>query len=179
MGIVTKKGDKGKSSLLSGETVSKADPRLICVGVLDELTAALGLARSHSKDKRLSSEIRELQMDLMRAGAEISAGGKPSRLFEPISETDISKIEKKISALEAKIALPKSFVIPGTTPCASALELSRAIARRVEREAVAMKDAKVYESGNLFIWLNRLSDYLFMLARRAEVGEGVKFDAKE
>jgi cob(I)alamin adenosyltransferase len=179
MGIVTKKGDKGRTALLSGEIVSKADPRVACVGTIDELTAALGLARSHSKDAELSSEIREIQKDLMRASCQISAGGKTEQPSDPISEADISRMEKKISALESGIRLPKSFLIPGTTPCSSALELSRAIARRAERETVAMRDAKVYEGADLLVWLNRLSDCLFMLARRAEVIEGVKFDAKE
>jgi len=175
MGIVTKAGDGGKTKLLSGATVSKADFRLIVVGSLDELVATLGLARSVAK-KELAYEIKTLQLDLMRMSAEFSSSGKGQSQLVTTSK-NVSEIEDKISRLGSEIKLPKSFLVPGTTLCSSALELARTVARRVEREAVAIREAKVYENDHTFVYLNRLSDYLFLLARLAEIVEGVPFDA--
>ena len=170
MSIVTKKGDGGKTKLFSGETVSKADPVLNIVGTIDELIACLGLARSLATHKELALEIRFLQIDLMKLASDFSKKTKTM-------EDHVPKIEKKISELEGEIELPGSFLIPGTTPCSSALELSRTICRRLERDTVASLEAKMFEGGAGHIYMNRLSDYLFLLARQAEKLAGVPFDA--
>lgn len=175
MGIVTKCGDGGRTKLLSGETVSKADPRLNVVGSLDELIATLGLARSFAK-KELAAKIKALQLELMRMSAEFSGCSK-GRSDLATTGKHVSEIESRISKLGSKIKLPKSFLVPGTTQCASALELARTVARRAEREAIAIREAKGYENEHAFVYLNRLSDYLFLLARDAEIMEGVPFDA--
>lgn len=169
MSIVTKKGDGGTTKLFSGETVSKSDPLLDVVGTIDELIASLGLARSLSAQKELSSEIRSLEIDLMKLAAGLSKRS---------AEVDVavSTIEERISDLERETRLPRSFLVPGTTPCASAIELSRTVARRLERIIVAAKEAKICESTAACIYMNRLSDYLFLLARHAEKLAGVPFD---
>ncbi len=176
MGIVTKIGDKGTTKLLSGNTVSKSDPRLNVVGTLDEVVAALGLARSHSPDKEFSSKIRTLQLDLMRLSAEFSCCDKDTDLVKATSPDHISKLESDIASLAAGMKLPRSFLLPGTTPCSSALELARAVSRRLEREAILLREAKAYDNESAYIYLNRLSDYLFLLARRAEIIAGVPFE---
>jgi len=175
MSIVTKQGDRGMTKLLSGETVSKADCRIELVGTLDELLATLGFARSMSPTQTFASEIRVLQIELMNVGSELSSAGSkgPSKT----RTVDVAQIEKKIAAIESEIKLPPSFLLPGTTPCASALEMARTIARRLERQIVAVRDEKGHIADALIIYLNRLSDYLFLLARRAEQLAGVSFDS--
>jgi len=174
MGIVTKKGDGGKTRLLSGESVSKSDPRLFVIGSLDELIATLGLARSFAK-KDVAAEIKSLQLELMRVASEFSSSGKAGPDLAT-SQKDVSRIEENIRKLETEIKLPQSFVVPGTTACSSALEIARAVARRVEREAIAVRETGTLENENAFIYLNRLSDYLFLLARRAELLEGAVYE---
>ena len=174
MSIVTKKGDRGTTELMSGEIVSKTDPRIELVGTLDELVAALGLARSMSPKQDFSSEIKALQLDLINVGAEFSCLGS-----QEISKTRMNtvQLEEKIATLESEMKLPPSFLIPGTTPCSSALELARTIARRLERLAIAIHEKKGYIGDAIIVYLNRLSDYLFLLARRAEKIAGVSFDS--
>lgn len=176
MGIVTKTGDKGTTRLLSGNTVPKTDPRLNVVGTLDEVVAALGLARSHSPDKEFSSKIKALQLDLMRLSAEFSCCDKDTVLVKTTSQDHVAKLESDIAELASQMKLPRSFLVPGATPCSSALELARAVSRRLEREAILLYEAKTYDNGSAFIYLNRLSDYLFLLARKAEMIAGVPFE---
>jgi cob(I)alamin adenosyltransferase len=173
MSITTKHGDRGMTKLLSGETVSKADLRIELVGTLDELVAALGLARSMSPTPTFSSEIRALQLDLINIGAEFSYLGS-----QEISKTRMNtvQLEENIATLESEMKLPPSFLIPGTTPCSSALELARTIARRLERLSIAIHEKKGYIGDAIIVYLNRLSDYLFLLARKAEHIAGVSFD---
>lgn len=180
MSIVTRRGDDGTTRLYSGETVSKSDDRVEVVGVIDELLAVLGMARSLSPDSGFASEIRELQLDIVRICEEMSCAGSASCLvsIKPIVSADVTKIENKISALESEIKLPASFLLPGTTPCASTLEYARSIARRLERRVTVVRRDRGYVSINTAHFLNRISDYIFMLARRAELLAGASFDKK-
>lgn len=175
MSIVTRKGDTGETWLLSGERVSKSDIQLEAVGTLDELVAALGLSRSMAPSEELAKQIRVLQLGLMKIGSLLSGWGLKELSNELLIDT--TTIEGAISALEANIKLPASFLVPGTTPCSSAIELARTIARRLERQSIAIQEKKGYRNDQLRIYLNRLSDYLFLLARRAEVVAGAAFDA--
>jgi len=178
MGIVTKKGDRGKTSTLGGEEISKSDLRMDLVGTLDELNTNIGFARSLIKKDGLdflASELRELQLDLLRLGAELSMGGKQT--FEnPISQKDVSAIEDKICRLEEEVVLPRSFVLPGVIPCSSAVEIARSVARRLERLIVEAREKRGFENERACIWINRVSDYLFMIARAAEKYSGADFD---
>jgi cob(I)alamin adenosyltransferase len=176
MGIVTKKGDTGTSKMLSGKTVSKSDVRLCALGTLDELTSVLGLARSFCKDKILCSQIRSLQINLIRLAAELSSCGRMPSNIEPTGEKHIKDLEREISTLEDKIKLPPSLILPGGSSVSSALDMARSISRRMEREIVMAKEEKDCYSGSMLIYINRLSDYLFLLARHAEITEGKEFD---
>lgn len=169
MGIVTKKGDKGTTLTLGGEIISKADPSLGAVGTLDELTSALGLARSMCRHETLAQAIYKLQEDLTRIGAELSCGDNMPSAIEPTSTKQIQELEINITNLESQIKLPASLVIPGSNTSSASLDLARAIARRLEREVVALKKIN---NQKLIVYLNRLSDYLFLLARQAERLEG-------
>lgn len=177
VGIVTKQGDKGRTSLLSGDEVSKADARLEAQGALDELVACLGAARSWIEDATLAKEVRDLQIDLFRFGAEISAA-RGEIETQKTSEVHVSSVEKRIRALEERVALPRHFVIPGAHRASAALDHARAVARRFERRLVGLAEGGGYDNPHGLAFANRLSDYLFMLARAVEHASGVSSDTK-
>ncbi len=178
MGIVTKAGDKGTTRLLSGEEISKSDPRLDLVGAIDELSASVGFARSLLKDAgllNLAHDAREVQRALYKLGAEASAG--PAGGFDDIiSGEDIAYLESRISAYERVMKLPASFVLAGATAPASALDVARARARSLERNAIAAMEKGWFDNADACVWLNRASDFLFVLARAAVHQAGVEFD---
>lgn len=180
MSIVTKQGDKGKGRLLSGEEVSKADGRLEALGTLDELSAQLGVARSMIGDKGLSGQIRELQLELFRLGSELAASAPGSSGgAKGLSSDHVARIETRIKAMEDEIALSQGFVLPGSSQPSARLEVARAVARRLERRVVALRDEGLSINPQTLIYLNRLSDYLFLLARAVEKSMGLPIDAKK
>ncbi len=180
MSIVTKKGDRRTTRLLSGEEVSKADVRLEAYGTIDELAAQLGLARTFIKDAALAKEIRHLQVGLFRLAAEFAAIDPDQHDWvEATAEEHVIAIEARIRKIEGQIQLPKSFLIPGTCTASAALEVARTVARRLERNAVRLAEEGAYQNPQGLIYINRISDYLFLLARAVEVQSGIPFDANE
>jgi len=179
MSITTKIGDKQTSRFFSGEEAPKDDLRFETYGTLDEFVAALGLARSFLSSSPLAQEIRALQVDLFRVGGELAATS-PAKLkwVEATSEKQVQAVEARMKYWESKIALPKSFLIPGTTQASAALDVARTVCRRLERLNVKMFREGSYTNQQGLIYLNRLSDYCFWLARAAELEAGVQFDAK-
>jgi cob(I)alamin adenosyltransferase len=176
MTIVTKQGDKGKTRLFTGEEVQKDDPRLEAVGTLDELVSQLGLARAlvaeraHDGDE-FGGEIETLQRELFRLGAELASTQEITGVI-PTSPAHVKTLEERLTALESQIALPHAFIVPGATVVSAALDLARAITRRLERRIVTLAEAGAYANRDGLILVNRLSDYLFLLARSAESGGG-------
>jgi cob(I)alamin adenosyltransferase len=166
--MVTKTGDQGLTSLWSGERVWKDDPRVEAFGALDELSSLLGLARHASRLDATASAIEEIQRDLVRAAGELASRGTPfDRRIQPADE---ERITREIEEIESRILL-RGFVLPGMTEASARLDVARAVARRAERRIVALaRDAEVADP--LRRYVNRLSDYLFMLARAEEDAEG-------
>ncbi len=168
MSIVTKTGDGGLTSLWSGERLRKDDPRVEAYGTIDELSSQLGLARHSVRLPATLDAIDAIQRDLVRVGGELASRGKP--FFAPLAESDVEAITAATRSLEERIEL-KGFVLPGMTQGSAALDVARAVARRAERRVLTLsRDAEV--SSPLRVWLNRLSDWLFMLARSEEAAEG-------
>ena len=168
MSIVTKTGDGGLTSLWSGERVRKDDPRVEAYGTIDELSSQLGLARHSVRLPATLDSIEAIQRDLVRVGGELASRGKP--FGAAISEADADALTEATKALEARVGLT-GFVLPGMTPGSAALDVARAVARRAERRVLTLaSEAEV--SMPLRVWLNRLSDWLFMLARSEEAAEG-------
>ena len=168
MSIVTKTGDGGLTSLWSGERVRKDDPRVEAYGTIDELSSQLGLARHFARLPATLAAIEAIQRDLVRVGGELASRGKP--FGAPISGADVEALTEATRAIESRIALT-GFVIPGMTAGSAALDVARAVARRAERRVLTLAgEAEV--SAPLRVWLNRLSDWLFMLARAEESAEG-------
>lgn len=168
MGITTKTGDGGTTGLWSGQRVPKDDPRVEALGEIDELSALLGFARLAARLPATAEALESLQRDLFRAGGEI-ASIDPA-FDRPIQSWDEHSLTRKIAELEARIPL-NGFVLTGRTEAAARIDLARTCARRLERRVIALARS-VPVSDILRRWLNRLSDYLFMLARSEEDAEG-------
>lgn len=168
MSIMTRTGDSGDTGLWSGERVGKDDLRIEAYGTVDELSAALGVARHACAQGEVLAAIEDIQRLLFRVGGELASLGKP--FAAPILPADEALVAERAAELEARIPI-KGFVVPGMTPGSAALDMARTIARRAERRVVALS-RKETVSADLRKFLNRLSDYLYMLARAEEAAAG-------
>ena len=168
--ITTKTGDKGYTHLFSGEQVLKNSPRLAAYGDLDELVSLLSVARCQTQNKTLKEDILFLQRSLFTIGSELATTPtKISRLKKRIDDQMLKTLEDKRIALESVVEIPRGFVIPGGNSLAAAyLDLARAMARRCERRIVELSEKKEISNETLLIWFNRLSDYLYLMARFEE-----------
>ncbi len=173
MKIYTKTGDDGTTGLFGGGRVKKASPRVEAYGTVDELNATLGLARASRLNAESEEVLARVQVDLFTLGAELAcAPGKEEKLtMSLLAAADAERLELAIDAAVAKVPPLKYFVLPGGSPQAAALHLARTVCRRAEREVLAIDDAPA--RGELVVYLNRLSDLLFVLARLANVEAGV------
>jgi cob(I)alamin adenosyltransferase len=170
--IVTRHGDGGETSLLYGGRVPKDDLHTEAYGALDEAISALGLARALSADSTRAERILALQRDLFTVGAELATAAsdrtKLEKHFATVSAAMVGALDAEVTELEARVALPQGFVIPGGNAVAAALDLGRTFVRRAERRAVSLQRAGGLANGEVLRYLNRCSDLLFMLAREAE-----------
>lgn len=168
MSITTKTGDGGQTSLYSGERVWKDDLRVRAYGALDELDSHLGDARHLISEPRALAILEELQNALYRVMGELATLG--SEYPYPIADADVEAVGTLIAELETATPI-EGFVIPGSLPASARLDICRTIARRSEREVVAL--ARVEEvSQPLRRYVNRLSDLLYILARTLEAKAG-------
>jgi cob(I)alamin adenosyltransferase len=175
MKIYTKTGDDGSTGLIGGRRVSKGDARLECYGTIDELNAAVGLAAVIA-DVAMLEQLREIQDDLFILGAHLSLPeDQPppkNTVIPPLSDAMFARLEAQIDAAEAQLPALSSFVIPGGTELAARLHLARTICRRAERHVVVFS-AAARISPIILTYLNRLSDWLFVAARMANLVAGV------
>jgi cob(I)alamin adenosyltransferase len=170
MSIVTETGDKGETSLMYGRRVSKSDPRVDAYGCVDELTAALGLARAFSENAFISEQILLVQKDLIVVMGELATAREDidryvKDEFKLTSAEMVDRIGGVIVHLEKDKSLyPKDWVIPGGTIVSAALDFARTIARHAERRVAALKNL----NPEILRYLNRLSDFCWVLARYSE-----------
>ena len=167
MKIYTKTGDKGKTSLFGGERVDKDDLRVECYGTVDELNSNLGLAVIEISDKRVKELIQKIQNDLFILGGELAAPNEKKAVEDSnlnISSEHILLLENKIDYFDKKLPPLKQFILPGGSKGAAMLHMARSVSRRSERLAVKLSKINVINK-NIIIYLNRLSDLLFVLAR--------------
>lgn len=173
MRIYTRAGDDGTTQLLGPGRVLKDDARVAAYGAVDELNAALGVALTHPLDDDLRTELVRVQADLFTVGAELATPpGQASAALPAVPEEWTGRLEHWIDRHEAGLPPLRSFILPGGTPPAAALHLARGICRRAEREVVRLRRAEPV-GAPLLRYLNRLSDYLFVLARVANARAGV------
>src|SRR5947208_7883207 len=174
MSIVTRTGDGGETSLIYGRRLSKADPRVDAYGCVDELTAALGLARSSSSDKLTSEEIFAAQKDLIVVMGELATAPSDRERyvkdgFQLTTSAMVDRVTAVILDLEKDKSLyPKGWVIPGATAFSAALDFARATCRRAERHIAALSINESDFGVEILRYLNRLSDLCWILARYAE-----------
>jgi len=176
MKIYTKTGDDGETGLFGGRRVRKDDLRVSAYGDVDELNAFLGAALTHGSVAAIADEIREIQADLFVLGADLStpldADGKAESRTRRVEEASVTKLEGWIDLHEAENAPLTSFILPGGDPGAATLQVARTVCRRAERAAVRLADAEPV-NGETIRYLNRLSDLLFVMARRVNGIAGV------
>ena len=167
--IYTRRGDRGETQLLSGETVKKDDLRVRTYGSLDELQSHLGMVFVLTRDERVRSICFHIQDDIFAASSELaSTPGGLSRLARRIGKKDVDKLESWIDELTALYGLPSRFVILIRSQGSAALNMARTVCRRSERLIVTLdRQASVY--GELIMYFNRLSDLLFVMAWSLEV----------
>jgi len=171
--IYTKTGDAGETGLLGGGRVSKAAPRVAAYGDVDEVNAWLGLA-SATADERLSSMLEQLQRHLFAIGARLAdpVGAVANRVAKAsVSEADVAQLEAWIDSLEAELPPLRRFILAGGMPAAAALHVARTVCRRAERSVVALGSDAVERE--VLVYLNRLSDLLFVMARTANHRAGI------
>lgn len=177
MKIYTKTGDRGETSLLGGERVPKDHLRVVSYGDVDETNAALGAVRALAEEP-LDGVLSAIQEDLFAIGAQLADPTHrvaSKRAKAAVTAAHVRRLERLIDAREAKMPPLRSFLLPGGTPAAALLHQARTVCRRAERSVVSLaREAEV--DPRLVVYLNRLSDLLFVLARfenhRTGVAEG-------
>ena len=175
--IYTRTGDDGDTALGTGERRPKFDLRVEAYGTVDETNATLGMARLHTgADANLDAMLARIQNDLFDLGADLCTPDKGEKLaYEPlrIVQTQVERLETEIDELNASLAPLRSFVLPGGAPAAAALHLSRTISRRAERLMVALSRTEgEVVSAPALQYVNRLSDFLFVASRYANLNAG-------
>ena len=172
--IYTKTGDDGTTGLFGGERVRKDSARIDAYGTVDELNSAVGMAASVAPQD-LRDVLRYLQISLFVLGADLATPleQKITYSIPRIEESDVKKLEALIDDHTSQLAPLKSFILPGGTICAANLHLARTICRRAERLLVTLRDEQEIGESDI-VFLNRLSDLLFTLARRANQLEGIE-----
>lgn len=171
MKIYTKTGDKGQTALYGGTRVSKASARVESYGNIDELNSFIGMAKCEITDEKVISQLKKIQFDLFTLGSESAtptdkltlANGK-SRLNLMISEEEIQELENWMDEYEPQLEPLQYFILPGGGKGATALHVCRTVCRRAERSLVFLNESEEVRP-ELIKYLNRLSDYLFVLAR--------------
>ena len=171
MKIYTKTGDKGDTSLAGGTRVSKTDPRVEAYGTVDELISHLGLLRAFNDDHAQNEEIQQVQQCLMNISALLAADEKTSKTLPKLQLSDIQQLENSIDKLEKGLPPLRSFVIPSPPIVSAQCHVARTVCRRAERTAIAASNQFVIDE-YIIPYLNRLSDYLFVLARHFSQNAG-------
>lgn len=175
MKIYTKTGDKGKTSLLGGTRVSKSHERINAYGTIDELNSFLGLVSDLDKEENRVKLIRKIQSRLFTVGSSLAAETDKAKKFKPdLEESDIVELEKAIDSMNESLPQMKNFILPGGNELVSSTHIARTVCRRAERLIVKLSESENIEE-IITIYLNRLSDYLFVLARK----QGFDLNVKE
>ena len=165
MKIYTKKGDKGKTQLLGGSMVDKNHIKLECYGAIDELNAFIGNIYDQEINASHKENLLKIQNQLFNLGSCIAFDGKKDKIKLPnVTEKNIEIMERAIDKMDASLPMLKNFILPSGLPTVSKCHIARTICRRAERNLVALGQEQEIDRLHL-PYLNRLSDYLFVLAR--------------
>ena len=174
MKIYTRTGDSGSTGLFGGPRVAKDDDRIEAYGTIDELSAAIGVARSAGPPPTVDAQLAQIQRELFSIGAELAAPDPEKHRLRVIDSTHVETLEGWIDAHEQTLTPLKNFILPAGVPAATQMHLARGICRRAERRVVTLgRRCEGSVSEPLLIYLNRLSDLLFVLARVANADAGI------
>lgn len=167
--IYTKTGDGGNTSLIGGTKVPKNDLRIETYGTVDELNSWIGLINDSLPGETFKAELKEIQDRLFTAGAALATDAeKESKMKLPdLHAADVEYLERRIDEMTAALPPMKSFILPGGHPAVSFVHIARCVCRRAERLAVGLRHHDLFVDEKILQYLNRLSDYLFTLARYA------------
>ena len=166
--VVTKTGDKGHTALVGGERVSKGSLRVSAYGEVDELNSLLGMAAANLTDEACIKDLQDIQHRLFTVGADLAS---PADVEVPrVSEEHVDELETMMEAMMDELPPLEEFILPGGGPGGACLHLARTVARRCERTVVLLNEQVEINTFNI-IFLNRLSDLLFVMARVANKRE--------
>ena len=168
--IYTRSGDGGTAGLVDGSRVSKAGLRMTAIGEVDEANAAIGTAIAALAQGAVRDRLLEIQNNLFDLGADVATPGETEGALRIVA-SQVTRLEREIDAMNAKLEPLRSFILPSGSPAVAALHLARAVVRRAERAAVALAERENLNA-HLLAYLNRLSDHLFVTARHVAKGEG-------
>jgi cob(I)alamin adenosyltransferase len=173
--IYTRSGDRGDTGLFGGRRVAKSHPRVEAYGAVDELNACLGLAAATCEDADLVARLAHAQARLFDVGADLATppDTAANAWVARVPDQWATDLEAEIDAMEAELAPLTAFILPGGTRASAALHLARTVCRRSERRVVAARAAGEDVSDAVAVYLNRLSDWLFVAARLANARAGV------
>ena len=172
--IYTRTGDAGETGLADGSRISKAHPRSVAIGDVDEANSVIGVALLHVADEDHRALLSTIQNDLFDLGADLATPGEdftPGEATLRIVASQVARLEREIDSINERLEPLRSFILPGGSAGAAYLHLARTVVRRAERAAVAAA-REVSINPEAIIYLNRLSDYLFVLARLVSKGGG-------
>lgn len=166
MKIYTKKGDKGQTSLIGGTRVPKYHLRIEAYGTVDELNVYIGLIRGQDINSSFQVVLKEIQDRLFTIGSSLAADPEKSKMKIPdLFLSDIEFLEEQIDDMDSELPLLKHFILPGGSNSISFCHLARVVCRRAERLCVQLSETSFVDE-KIIIYLNRLSDYLFILGRK-------------
>ncbi|HNE92754.1 MAG TPA: cob(I)yrinic acid a,c-diamide adenosyltransferase [Chitinophagaceae bacterium] len=167
MKIYTKTGDAGKTSLIGGTKVPKSHIRIESYGTIDELNSYIGLVADYSSEEHIKIILKEIQDRLFTIGSSLATDPDkdPIMKLPDLKEEDILLLEQEIDNMNKELPVMKSFILPGGHVVVSTTHIARCVCRRAERICVAMQQEEMFISPIVIKYINRLSDYLFMLAR--------------
>lgn len=171
--VTTRGGDKGFTGLLGAERVPKYDSRIEALGLVDEATSALGVARANAQEDRVRNAILRFQQVLYRLMAELATTPEAAAKVNiaRIEATDVEALESLADELKREVEIGNRFIIPGETVSGATIDFARTVVRRAERHLVRMVHAGEIDNPEVLRYLNRLSDVLFVMARYVERGQ--------
>jgi cob(I)alamin adenosyltransferase len=171
MKIYTKAGDDGSTGLIGGGRVSKSDPRLECIGAIDELNAVIGWAAVVAAE--MGEKLNIVQNELFVIGSMLACADHPPEHLPVLEESSIGRLEMEIDAATEELEPLRNFILPGGSELAARLHVARGVCRRAERVIVAFSHDRPV-AGVILTYLNRLSDWIFVMARWGNFRAGVE-----
>lgn len=173
MKIYTKKGDQGTTGILGGVRLPKHHLRIESYGTVDELNSFVGALRDQVNEDDLKSQLISIQEELFTMGSHLASDPEKNKMKLPdLREEDVTRLEQEMDKMDEKLPEMRSFVLPGGHPAVSAAHVCRCVCRRAERNCVALSEVEFVDE-KILRYLNRLSDYFFMLSRQLTQNYGV------